>query len=219
MGFGYRGDVSSRNDIAYTLWEKRYIFRKEMLPIFLNEDFGKKVSTSGDLVMLLTYITDEKLPRFPTSSRSSLPVKASISFDTDAEIPIGTPLKDNLLKSGKVRYVVQSYPFVPVMLTDHASVLTHNDIAGLESTIDLTYKIASKRLLDIFFDQYNLMDHLQAIKRYILLSAGDFAELLHSNLRYVRNPSESLIRLFILEGFYHSGLDWIDRQASFLDTI
>lgn len=43
MGFGYRGDVSSRNDIAYTLWEKRYIFRKEMLPTFLNEDFGKKV--------------------------------------------------------------------------------------------------------------------------------------------------------------------------------
>lgn len=63
------------------------------------------------------------------------------------------------------------------------AVLTHNDIAGLESTIDLTYKIASKRLLDIFFDQYHLMDHLQAVKRYILLSAGDFAELLHRNLR------------------------------------
>ena len=62
-------------------------------------------------------------------------------------------------------------------------VLTHNDIAGLESTIDVTYKIASKRLLYIFFDQYHLMDHLQAIKRYILLSAGDFAELLHRNLR------------------------------------
>lgn len=43
MGFGYRGDVSSRNDIAYTLWEKRYIFRREMLPTFLNEDCGKKV--------------------------------------------------------------------------------------------------------------------------------------------------------------------------------
>lgn len=65
----------------------------------------------------------------------------------------------------------------------NVTVLTHNDIAGLESTIDLTYKIASKRLLDIFFDQYHLMDHLQAVKRYILFSAGDFAELLHRNLR------------------------------------
>lgn len=43
MGFGYGGDMASRHDIAYTLWEKRYIFRKEMLPTFLNEDFGKKV--------------------------------------------------------------------------------------------------------------------------------------------------------------------------------
>lgn len=51
MGFGSGGDISSRHDIAYTLWEKRYIFRKEMLPIFLNEDFGKKVcQTDKDLV-------------------------------------------------------------------------------------------------------------------------------------------------------------------------
>jgi gamma-tubulin complex component 3 len=47
MGFGYGGDISSRHDIAYTLWEKRYIFRKEMLPTFLNEDFGKKVCGGG----------------------------------------------------------------------------------------------------------------------------------------------------------------------------
>jgi gamma-tubulin complex component 3 len=47
MGFGYGGDIASRHDIAYTLWEKRYIFRKEMLPTFLNEDFGKKVCGDG----------------------------------------------------------------------------------------------------------------------------------------------------------------------------
>lgn len=88
--------------------------------------------------------------------------------------------------SEKVDLHFTSRPLDRVLSTSasSSSVLTHNDIAGLESTIDLTYKIASKRLLDIFFDQYHLMDHLQAVKRYILLSAGDFAELLHRNLRY-----------------------------------
>lgn len=87
--------------------------------------------------------------------------------------------------------------------------MTHNDIAGLESTIDLTYKIASKRLLDIFFDQYHLMDHLQAIKRYILLSAGDFAELLHRNLRYVK-----LLRPSLAAPDSARGSPRLDRPAS-----
>lgn len=56
--------------------------------------------------------------------------------------------------------------------------LGHDDIAGLERTIDDAYSIASKRLLDIFFDQYKLLDHLGAMKRYILLTAGDFADIL-----------------------------------------
>ncbi|KAJ9115639.1 hypothetical protein QFC20_000966 [Naganishia adeliensis] len=148
MGFGYRGDVSSRNDIAYTLWEKRYIFRKEMLPTFLNEDFGKKIFSTGKSINFIRY-----------------GCRDSGWEETEAQ------------------------------LADVRKVLTHNDIAGLESTIDLTYKIASKRLLDIFFDQYHLMDHLQAVKRYILLSAGDFAELLHRNLSpRLDRPASKLLR-------------------------
>jgi gamma-tubulin complex component 3 len=58
------------------------------------------------------------------------------------------------------------------------TVLDHDDIAGLERTIDDAYTIASKRLLDIFFDRYKLLDHLGAMKRYILLVAGDFADIL-----------------------------------------
>ncbi|KAJ9125170.1 hypothetical protein QFC22_000124 [Naganishia vaughanmartiniae] len=148
MGFGYRGDVSTRNDIAYTLWEKRYIFKKEMLPKFLNEDFGKKIFSTGKSINFIRY--------------------GCRDTDWDA---------------------------TERQLAEVRKVLTHNDIAGLESTIDLTYKIASKRLLDIFFDQYNLMDHLQAIKRYILLSAGDFAELLHRNLGpRLDRPASKLLR-------------------------
>ncbi|GHJ85670.1 hypothetical protein NliqN6_2072 [Naganishia liquefaciens] len=148
MGFGYGGDTASRHDIAYTLWEKRYIFRKEMLPTFLNEDFGKKIFSTGKSINFIRY-----------GCRDS------------------------------------GWEATEAQLAEVRKVLTHNDIAGLESTIDVTYKIASKRLLDIFFDQYHLMDHLQAIKRYILLSAGDFAELLHRNLSpRLDRPASKLLR-------------------------
>jgi gamma-tubulin complex component 3 len=60
--------------------------------------------------------------------------------------------------------------------------LGHADIANLERTIDAAYSSASKRLLDIFFDRYKLLDHLQAMRNYILLCAGDFAELLLESL-------------------------------------
>ncbi len=56
--------------------------------------------------------------------------------------------------------------------------LEHSDIASLERTIDGAYSVASKRLLDIFFDDYKLVDHLVALKKYLLLCAGDFADTL-----------------------------------------
>jgi len=48
----------------------------------------------------------------------------------------------------------------------------------LERTIDDAYSIASQRLLEIFFDKFSLLDHLRALKSYLMLGAGDFAELL-----------------------------------------
>lgn len=51
-------------------------------------------------------------------------------------------------------------------------------MTGLERSIDDAYSTASQRLLDIFFDKYKLLDHLRALKSYLMLGAGDFAELL-----------------------------------------
>jgi gamma-tubulin complex component 3 len=48
----------------------------------------------------------------------------------------------------------------------------------LERSIDNAYSIASQRLLEIFFDKFVLLDHLRALKSYLMLGAGDFTELL-----------------------------------------
>jgi len=54
--------------------------------------------------------------------------------------------------------------------------LKYSDLAGLEHSIDVAYSIASQRLLETFFDKFNLLDHLRALKSYLMLGAGDFTE-------------------------------------------
>ena len=62
--------------------------------------------------------------------------------------------------------------------------LKYSDIVGLERSIDTAYQIASQRLFDVFFDKYRLLDHLSALKHYLLLGYGDFTDQLMDTLGY-----------------------------------
>ncbi|XP_044170945.1 gamma-tubulin complex component 3 homolog [Acropora millepora] len=57
---------------------------------------------------------------------------------------------------------------------------------ALQETIDTAYRITSKRLLEIFFTKYKFVDHLRALRLYLLLGQGDFIrhlmDLLESDL-------------------------------------
>lgn len=55
-------------------------------------------------------------------------------------------------------------------------------MVGLERSISLAYSMASQRLFDIFFDKFRLMDHLKALKDYLMLGKGDFVEILMESL-------------------------------------
>lgn len=56
--------------------------------------------------------------------------------------------------------------------------LKYSDIAGLERSIDTAYQIASHRLFEVFIDKFKLLDHLRALKHYLMLGHGDFADQL-----------------------------------------
>ena len=58
------------------------------------------------------------------------------------------------------------------------TVLRYSDIAGLERSIDAAYQIASHRLFEVFLDKFRLLDHLSALKNYMLLGYGDFVDQL-----------------------------------------
>lgn len=64
----------------------------------------------------------------------------------------------------------------------HPIALQYSDIAGLERSIDAAYQIASRRLFDIFFEKYKLLEHLTALKHYLLLGHGDFVDQLMETL-------------------------------------
>jgi len=63
--------------------------------------------------------------------------------------------------------------------------LKYSDIAGLERSIDTAYSIASQRLFDVFLEKFKLLDHLRALKQYMLLGHGDFADQLMNTLGYL----------------------------------
>ncbi|WVR03818.1 hypothetical protein IAU60_000814 [Kwoniella sp. DSM 27419] len=80
-------------------------------------------------------------------------------------------------------------------LANAGRALKYSDLAGLERSIDDAYSIASQRLLEIFFDKFVLLEHLRALKSYLMLGAGDFSELLMEALSpRLSRPAISLYR-------------------------
>ena len=60
--------------------------------------------------------------------------------------------------------------------------LRYGDIATLETSIDEAYKTTMARLIDLMATRFHLFDHLNALKKYLLLGAGDFIAVLLESL-------------------------------------
>ncbi|KAF8138303.1 gamma-tubulin complex, component 3 [Boletus edulis] len=120
------------------LWQAKYRFREDMLPMFVGEAFGKKIFSTGK----------------------------SLNF---------------------IRYSCHDSDWVATRerMSNTGGVLKYSDIAGLERSIDSAYSTASQRLFEVFIEKFRLMDHLLALKHYLLLGYGDFAEQLMEALGQV----------------------------------
>ncbi|ORZ02633.1 Spc98 family-domain-containing protein [Syncephalastrum racemosum] len=71
----------------------------------------------------------------------------------------------------------------------------YGNILAVTQSIDDTYRETSKRLLDLLRNKYKLMDHLQALKRYLLLGQGDFIQYLMDTLGPgLSRPANTLLR-------------------------
>lgn len=65
----------------------------------------------------------------------------------------------------------------------------------LHLMIDSAYLNTSKKVLDIIMGPHKLLEHLQAMRRYLLLGQGDFINLLMENLKHeLDRPAKDLYR-------------------------
>lgn len=148
---GADGDMPSFSDLdgdAASLWQNKFVFRKEMLPSFLQESFGRKIFSTGK----------------------------SLNFIRQS--------------CGDGDWVATRHT-----ISGPGAELRYTDLAGLESTIERAFTSASKRLLDIFLDEFRLLEHLRALKDYLMLARGDFVDLLMASLGpSLSRPANSLFR-------------------------
>ncbi|THV08504.1 gamma-tubulin complex DGRIP91/SPC98 component [Dendrothele bispora CBS 962.96] len=130
------------------MWEAKYEFRKEMLPMFVGEAFGRKIFSTGK----------------------------SLNF---------------------IRYSCHDRDWVATRekMSNTGGSLKYSDILGLERSIDAAYSVASQRLFDVFLEKFKLLDHLRALKHYLLLGHGDFADQLMITLgSSLSRPANALFR-------------------------
>ncbi|KAF8949032.1 Gamma-tubulin complex component 3 [Haplosporangium gracile] len=111
---------------------------------------------------------------------------------------IGMPLAKKILSIGKsLNFLRHKCDDSDWILQNHGAgkSLKYGDIAELEGSIDAAYVGTSQRLLHLLSTKFKLIEHLTAIKRYILLGQGDFIQHLMESLgTNLSQPANTLFR-------------------------
>ena len=81
-----------------------------------------------------------------------------------------------------IRYGCGDGSWVEHYSKDASRELHYGDTASLETSIGEAYKTTMARLITLMADKFKLFVHLEALKKYLLLGAGDFIAVLMESL-------------------------------------
>lgn len=81
-----------------------------------------------------------------------------------------------------IRYGCGDSDWVEAYSKEASKELRYGDTASLETSIDEAHKTTMAQLLHLMNDKFKLFDHLNALKKYLLLGQGDFIALLMESL-------------------------------------
>jgi hypothetical protein len=94
-----------------------------------------------------------------------------------------------------IRYGCGDSAWVEKYSKEKAKELRYGDTAMLEASIDEAYKSTMARLMHLMTHKFKLLEHLRALKRYLLLGQGDFIALLIESLSAsLDRPANTLFR-------------------------
>lgn len=94
-----------------------------------------------------------------------------------------------------IRYSCDDADFVTNHFKKNSKALEYGDTLALEKSIDEAYFVTSRHLRSLMLDKFHLIDHLRALKKYILLNAGDFISVLMERLgESLEHPASTLHR-------------------------
>ena len=94
-----------------------------------------------------------------------------------------------------IRYGCGDSAWVEAYSKDASKELNYGDTATLETSIDHAYKTTMARLIHLMNGKFKLFDHLNALKKYLLLGQGDFiVVLLESLSSYLDRPAGTQYR-------------------------
>ncbi|KAG2013609.1 gamma-tubulin complex component 3 [Coprinopsis cinerea AmutBmut pab1-1] len=104
--------------------------------------------------------------------------------DSTPSLPAHGANASQIFSTGKslnfIRYSCHDSDWVVTRekMSSFRGTLKYSDVGGLEKSIDSAYRLASHRLFEVFIEKFKLLDHLSALKNYMLLGHGDFADQL-----------------------------------------
>lgn len=112
---------------------------------------------------------------------------------------ISNKLAEKIFLIGKslnfIRYSCADADFVSNHRKLNFKVLTYGDTSSLERSIDEAYSLTAQHLRHLMLTKFHLLDHLAALKKYILLNAGDFVSVLMELLgESLEHPASTLHR-------------------------
>ena len=122
---------------------------------------------------------------------------------------ISTDLSQKVFLIGKslnfIRHSCRDSAWVEAYSKERSQPLTYADTATLESSIDTAYKTTKTHLMHLMNTKFHLTTHLTALKKYLLLTQGDFVALLIESLApNLDRPAGSQYRHTLISQLEHA---------------
>lgn len=199
------------------IWSEKYVFNYCNIPNFFDKDFYYKIFNIGKIIHFIKNYC--RLPHFSLNDET---INNKLFYYVDQEDVclskenIKEQVKnDNLSKSFNNNDLIKNNEkfkrnLILIFSKEPLNVLT--DISQLKKEIDIIYIEINKFLVDIFYNKFDLFEHLKTINNYLLLGQGDMIQYLMDLIASELNKPSSQIQKYNLRNSLDTAISASNAQ-------